>query len=236
MAKRQTWFLSGIDTDAGKTYVTAALVKYLFDLGKKVTSFKLIQTGSPDGRSIDIDAHRKLAEMPESDLDRAKLTYPEVYTYPASPHLAAELDGRPIDFNKIEAALKQVESQFDYVIVEGAGGLMVPLTRDLLTIDYAARQNWPLLLVTSGKLGSINHTLLSLEAAAKRGMKIAGVLYNAWPEADPVIGPDTIKFLREYIGEHYPECAFCLSPYYQNGKFCPTPDFSGLFTANGGEK
>lgn len=223
------YFVTGIDTDAGKTWVTAAILSYLRKQGVKATTFKLIQTGSEDGRSIDIDAHRRLANMPEDEHDRQKLTYPEVYTYPASPHLAAEIDQRPIDFNKIESALAKVAQEYDVVLVEGAGGIMVPLTRTLLTIDYVAKHQWETLLVTSGKLGSINHTLLSLEALKSRQIPLAGVLYNAYPEADKIIGKDTEKFLQEFIKIHYPECGFANSPLYTEDGFYPEPDFSTIF-------
>lgn len=103
---------------------------------------------------------------------------PEIFTYPCSPHLAAEIDHRPIDFDKIEKATRQLSETYDAVLLEGAGGLMVPLTRDLLTIDYVAQKNYPLIFVTSGKLGSINHTLLSLEAVTRRGIRLHTVAYN----------------------------------------------------------
>ena len=81
---------------------------------------------------------------------------PEIFSYPCSPHLASRIDGRPIDFDKIERATEELSRRYDVVLLEGAGGLMVPLTDELLTIDYIAQKGYPLLFVTSGKLGSIN--------------------------------------------------------------------------------
>ena len=101
--------------------------------------------------------------------DREGLTMPEIFSYPCSPHLAARIDNRPIDFGKIECATQELARRYDVVLVEGAGGLMVPLTEDYLTIDYIAEKQYPLVFVTSGKLGSINHTLLSFEAIRNRG-------------------------------------------------------------------
>ncbi len=223
------YFVSGIDTDAGKTYVTAAVLKYLHNAGVKATSFKLIQTGSANGRSEDIDAHRKLAKMMESDEDQNGLTFPEVFTYPASPHLAAEIDQRAVDFHKIEQALEEVSKNYDVVLVEGAGGLMVPLTRTLLTIDYVATQKWPLLLVSSGKLGSINHTLLSLEAAKLRNIPIVALLYNSYPANDSIIGKDTKGFLQNFLQLHYPDSQFATSPLYADGEFVEFPNFQNIF-------
>lgn len=223
------YFVSGIDTDAGKTYVTGALLKYLRDNGVNAITFKLIQTGSDDNRSIDIDAHRRIAGMAESELDKNGMTHPQVFTYPASPHLAAELDNREIDFDAITYALSCVEQEYDVVLVEGAGGLLVPLTRELLTADYAAEKGWPLILVTSGKLGSINHTLLSLEAASARGMKIAGVVYNDYPEIDRIIEDDAKIYMKDYIAKHYPGCAWCRTPVYRENGFDGELDFSAIF-------
>ena len=85
------------------------------------------------------------------------------------------MDGRDPDFAKIEAATKELAQRFDVVLLEGAGGLMVPLTTELLTIDYIAQHQFPVILVTSGRLGSINHTLLSLEALKQRDLNL-----HAW--------------------------------------------------------
>ena len=107
---------------------------------------------------------------------------PEIFSYPCSPHLAAEIDKRPIDFDKIERATQTLSERYDAVLLEGAGGLMVPLTRELLTIDYVAQKQYPLVFVTSGRLGSINHTLLSLEAMTRRGIRLHTLAYNLFPE------------------------------------------------------
>ena len=99
------------------------------------------------------------------------------------------------------------------VLVEGAGGLMVPLKDEYLTIDYIAERGYPLVFVTSGKLGSVNHTLLSLEAVARRGIRLDTVLYNLYPTlADTTIQQDTQQYLRRYLGRHFPQCRFLTVP------------------------
>ena len=99
------------------------------------------------------------------------------------------------------------------VLLEGAGGLMVPLTDELLTIDYIAQKGYPLLFVTSGKLGSINHTLLSLEAIKNRGIKLDTVLYNLYPTVeDRTIQEDTQLFIQRYLKKDFPETKFCMVP------------------------
>jgi dethiobiotin synthetase len=91
--------------------------------------------------------------------------------------------------------------------------LMVPLTRDLLTIDYIARRHYPLIFVTSGKLGSINHTLLSLEAIARRNIRLHTVVYNLYPEEkDDIIRRDTESYIRHLLEKEYPETRFVTLP------------------------
>ena len=92
---------------------------------------------------------------------------PEIFSYPASPHLASQLDNRPIDFDKIKRATEELSERYDSVLLEGAGGLMVPLTTELLTIDYIVQRKISAYLCYFGQTGGINHTLLSLEAIQK---------------------------------------------------------------------
>lgn len=194
-----TYFVSGIDTGIGKTVVTGRLCRYLERLGRKWISVKLVQTGC-DGFSEDLEEHRKIAGVCPFPEDKEGLTAPQIFKFPSSPLLAAQLEGKKVDLARISAAVKTLEKRYETVVVEGAGGLCVPLTEDKLTIDFAAEQGWPLILVASGRLGSINHILLSLEAAKARGMEILGVVYNDYPKADPTIFADTEKTIRRYLG------------------------------------
>lgn len=201
----QIYFVSGIDTGIGKTYTTGYLAKLWFEQGQNVITQKLIQTGNDDV-SEDIEMHREIMGRGWFAEDESKLTMPEIFSYPASPHLATQIDGRDIDFEKIENATQQLADQFDVVLLEGAGGLMVPLTTELLTIDYLLDKNYPIILVSSGRLGSINHTLLSLEAIQHRGLNLFAVAYNLKDESqDPKISQDTATYLRCYLVTHFPE-------------------------------
>ncbi|MFT4021061.1 MAG: dethiobiotin synthase [Acinetobacter sp.] len=201
----KVYFISGIDTEIGKTYATGFLAKSLLQQGQRVITQKLIQTGNAD-ISEDIEKHRDIMGtgwLPE-DLD--KLTMPEIFSYPASPHLATKIDGREINFDKIQAATEALAQRYDVVLLEGAGGLMVPLTQKLLTIDYVQQHNYPIILVTSGRLGSINHTLLSLEAIKNRNLYLHALLYNLNDESqDEIISKDTASYLKNYLAQHFPE-------------------------------
>ena len=198
------YFISGIDTGIGKTYATGCLAKLWNAQGKKTITQKLIQTGNVD-ISEDIEQHREIMGMGWFPEDEMKLTMPEIFTYPASPHLATKIDGREIDFQKIENATAQLAEKYEIVLLEGAGGLMVPLTTDLLTIDYVAEKKHPIIFVTSGRLGSINHTILSLEAIKNRGLELYAVAYNLKDESqDELISKDTAEYLKGYLAKHFP--------------------------------
>ena len=199
------YFISGIDTGIGKTYTTGYLAKLWNGQGQKTITQKLIQTGNTD-ISEDIEQHREIMGMGWFPEDQSKLTMPEIFTYPASPHLATQIDGREIDFQKIADATQQLAEKYDLVLLEGAGGLMVPLTTDLLTIDYIAEKKFPVILVSSGRLGSINHTLLSLEALKIRGLELYALAYNLNDESqDALISQDTAAYLKAYLAQHFPK-------------------------------
>ncbi|WP_418361030.1 dethiobiotin synthase [Sphingobacterium detergens] len=206
--KNNIYFVSGIDTGIGKSYATGLIAKQWNAEGLRTITQKLVQTGNT-AISEDITLHRELMGIAFTEDDQEKITMPEIFSYPASPHLAAQIDKREIDFEKIRQATAQLSRRYDAVLVEGAGGLMVPLTKDYLIIDYIKEMGYPLLFVTSGKLGSINHTLLSLEAIATRGINLHTVIYNTFPVLeDSTISTETQRYLRNYIQKHFPETKF----------------------------
>lgn len=197
---RKIHFVSGIDTGIGKTYATAYVLSCLEDLGYDVISQKMIQTGC-EGVSEDILKHRELCGKELYEEDKLMLTSPVVFSYPSSPHLAARLDEAEIRIGDIDKAAKKLCNKFDAVIQEGAGGLMVPITEDgYLTIDYIQERSFPVILVTSGRLGSINHTLLSIEACRRRNIEVELLVYNRYPELDILIEDDTFAFLEKNSG------------------------------------
>lgn len=200
-------FISGIDTDAGKTYMTGMYARKLMEQGKKVITQKFIQTGNADF-SEDIEAHRRIMGTGLLPEDRRRITAPVIFTYPASAQLAARIDGKTIDLSVIERATEELASNYDVVLIEGAGGLMVPVSDDYFTIDYIAQHELPLILVTNGVLGSINHTMLSLEAIKARNIRLKGVIYNTYFDKDKIIAEDTVGFIERYLNRHFSEAEF----------------------------
>lgn len=210
--KAPIYFVSGIDTAIGKTYVTGYLAKLWHEQGQNVMTQKLIQTGNID-ISEDIEKHREIMNRGWFAEDHTKLTMPEIFSYPASPHLASQIDGREIDFAKIDHATQQLAERYDVVLLEGAGGLMVPLTQTLLTIDFLVEKQYPIILVSSGRLGSINHTLLSLEAIKRRGLELYALAYNLKDESqDPLISKDTAEYLKGYLVRYFPNAQWIEIP------------------------
>lgn len=265
----KVYFVSGIDTDAGKSYATAYLACEWNKKGIRTVTQKFIQTGNT-GHSEDIDLHRRImirehiisgSKLPEDNiyitangkiLDEGTaaeagklgvmswpLTSPEIFSYPASPLLASRLDNRPVNIGKIESATEELAKKYDRVLLEGAGGLMVPVAEKndsrlsdmveametagypsvmnandaILTIDYVAFKKYPVVFVSSGKLGSVNHTLLSLEAIEARGIKIAYFCYNLYPVSDDrTISSDTEDYLRKEVAARFPEAEFVEIP------------------------
>ena len=200
--KNKTYFVSGIDTNVGKTIVTGIIAKEFMNQGVNIITQKMIQTGNV-GYSEDIEAHRQLMGMEMTDADKSLLTAPCIRSYPCSPHLAARLDNEPIDINKIDEATKKLEEEYELVLLEGAGGIMVPITEDYLTIDFVAERDYPIILVTSGKLGSLNHTLLTLEAIKSRNLKLHSLIYNRYPAVDETIESDSLIFLQNWLTRHF---------------------------------
>lgn len=144
--------------------------------------------------------------IPMQEADKQRLTMPEIFSYPASPHLAARLDGRALDLDKIRTATQQLAAQYEIVLVEGAGGLMVPLTENLLTIDYIRQQGYPVILITSGRLGSINHTLLSFAALKQYGIRLHSLVFNHIHDSrDAHVAQDSLNYLKCRLKDSFPE-------------------------------
>ena len=210
-APSEAIFISGIDTDAGKTYATAFYARHLQARGHSVVTQKFIQTGCT-GESEDIVAHRRLLGTGSLPEDAEGLTAPVIFSYPASAQLAAKIDGREIDLNVISDATARLLERYDRVLIEGAGGLMVPITDNYFSIDYVAERRLPIVLTTNGRLGSINHTILSLEAIKARGLRLKAVIYNQFFDSDKIIAADTSSFIGRYLAARFPETEYLMMP------------------------
>lgn len=175
------------------------------DQGCSVVTLKFIQTGNT-GQSEDILLHRRLIGTGPLPEDAEGLTAPLIFSYPASAQLAARMDGRQIDLTVVDRARNTLAERYDWVLTEGAGGLMVPITDTMTTVDYIASRELPAALVTTSRLGSINHTLLSLEALRSRGIAVPYILYNHFDDerAGAPIAQDTRQYLQRMVERQMP--------------------------------
>jgi len=198
------YFITGIDTEIGKTYVTGLIGKYLKSAGKSVITQKLVQTGCLDF-SEDIVTHRDIMQIDLSEFDKNGTTCPYVFKYPASPHLAANMENRVIETSVIDKATKTLESNFEIVLLEGVGGIHVPLRETYTSLDYLRERKFPVIIVSSPKLGSINHTLLTLEVCRQNKIPIKAVIYNHYPEEKKEICDDSKKVFEKFLAKIFPD-------------------------------
>ena len=196
-AARRGWFVAGTDTGVGKTLVACTLVRALRRRGTAVGVMKPIETGVGAEGPCDALALREAAGVD----DPLETICPQRYALPAAPTVAAEAEGREVDLDAVRAAFAILAARHAALIVEGAGGLLVPAAKDISMADLAGELGLPLIVVARASLGTINHTRLTLEAAEARALPIAGVVIS---HADgPLSSPDAANLdaLRRHLGD-----------------------------------
>ncbi|HET8814810.1 MAG TPA: dethiobiotin synthase [Solirubrobacterales bacterium] len=174
------FFVTGTGTEIGKTVVAAVIAKTLAADGQRVAVFKPAVTGLEDEDESDHALLRRASGSDQSDEEIA----PYRYRPPASPHLAAAKAGEEIDPRRLRETAAAAAERADVLVCEGVGGLLVPLSPGYLVRDLAADLGFPLVVVASPGLGTINHTLLTVEAARAAGLEVASVVLTPWP-SDP---------------------------------------------------
>jgi dethiobiotin synthetase len=199
---RKVIFITGIGTDIGKSYATGYLAKQYLNQGYSVITQKFIQTGN-NGISEDIQLHRKIMGIDLLPEDLNGTTCPIVLSYPASPHLAAQIDNIDIDLDKIQQATATLRKKYEVTLIEGAGGIMTPIAPGYTTLNYIKMQKLSIIVVTTPQLGSINHTLLTLEMCRYSNIKVAGLVYNKFNVEDELICDDTLRYIKNYIARRF---------------------------------
>jgi dethiobiotin synthetase len=177
------FFVTGTGTEVGKTMVAAVIARSLTAEGESVAVFKPAVTGLSGPGEGDHELLRRASGSAQSDEQIA----PYRYDPPASPHLAAELAGERIEPPRLLRAARRAQADADVLVCEGVGGLMVPLAPGYLVRDLARELALPLVVAAEPGLGTINHTLLTLEAARAAALDVASVVLTPWPQdPDPV--------------------------------------------------
>ena len=194
----QAFFVTGTDTEIGKTYVSLKLIGELRAQGKKVGVMKPVSAGCDyiEGLWRNDDAMALMAAS-----NRVQ-TYTEVnpfaYKEPVSPHIAAKHSGRPIDLDRVKELFDYIASSSDSVLVEGAGGWMTPLGEGNTMADLVKVLDIPVVLVVAIKLGCLNHALLTAEAIGSAGVELVGWVANDLEPDMPYLS-ENIKYLSESI-------------------------------------
>ncbi len=170
-------FVIGTDTEVGKTFVTCQLAKLLVARGMRVGVYKPVASGIDPAQAS--DAQRLLAASGQKcDLERV---CPQQFTAPLAPPIAASMEGREVDEALLLSGANWWLGRCDLLLVEGAGGALSPISTQQTALDLAVQFAFPLLLVVGDRLGAVNHTLLTLEAAAKRGLRVEAIVLNKLP-------------------------------------------------------
>lgn len=194
-------FVTGTDTGVGKTFVSAGILAGLKARGVDAVPMKPVQTGcvraAQELRAPDVEFCFAAAGLAQAGLDE-NLVVPYKFEPACSPHLAAELAGTEISLEKIAASFDGLSAKHEFVVVEGAGGVMVPLTRGVLMTALIQKLGLPVLLVARAGLGTINHTLLSLSELRRAGLDVAGVFLNHAEDNTPgYIESDNLRVVQE---------------------------------------
>jgi dethiobiotin synthetase len=173
--------VTGTDTGVGKTFVTCALALALRELGRRVSVMKPVETGVLD-QAEDAVALRRAAADPAPLHD----VCPWRLRAPLAPSVAARLEGTAVDPGRLEALVHRRLEEADVLLVEGAGGLLVPIVDSITWADLAARLGLPILIVAANRLGTVNHCALTTRVAEQMGLAVLGiVLSQPQPERDP---------------------------------------------------
>lgn len=190
-------FVTGTDTGVGKTVLSALLLAELRRRNFNAAPIKPVQTGC-EGDVPDLDYSLSMADLKVSGDDYRNMA-PYTFDPACSPHLAAEMDGVEIDIAEMVIAARTLASEYEFIVAEGAGGVLVPLNRRETMLDLMQALKLPVLLAARSGLGTINHTLLSIRALRSDNLEIAGVVFVAGQPGEPgIIEEDNGTTIEQY--------------------------------------
>lgn len=190
-------FVTATGTDMGKTYITALIVKKLAKAGYSAGYYKAALSGAESIRESDAGYVKKIAGI--SQTDETLLSY--LYRSAVSPHLAAEMEGNPVDLEKVRADYLRVSREHDYVTVEGSGGIVCPIRWDdkkILLEDIIKMLGIPTVIVADAGLGTINAVTLTAEYLKNRKIEIKGIILNHYHGG--VMQEDNVKMIEDLTG------------------------------------
>ncbi len=197
---KKTYFVTGTDTNIGKTMASSLLAGYFHKQGYKTIYYKPIETGAQliNGKFLPGDVEFVKNHNPFLNKYETEFMNTCLFQLPASPHLASAEENITIDIKRIFQKHEELKNEFDIVIIEGAGGIMVPLNKNYLLLDLIKKIDSQVILVSASKLGTINHTLMSLKILENEEIKTAGVIINRYPEQPGIIEKDNLRSIEKY--------------------------------------
>jgi len=201
LPKKPGLFITGTDTGIGKTLVAGGIARLLCEREFNVGVFKPIATGCRRQREgLISDDAEFLAYCANSELPLSVIN-PVGYVTPAAPIVSADEDGYEIDFEQIASAYKYICETCDFVIVEGIGGERVPITAETDVLDLAVEFRLPVVIVARPDLGTINHTLMTIDCVRSRGLEIAGVIINGYDALEATVAESTAADVIAQCGD-----------------------------------
>ena len=193
---RKGVFITGTDTEVGKTLIAGGLARLFSNMGINVGVMKPVETGGEykKGKLVGKDTEYLIR------MSKIQDTYshinPYILQHPLAPYVAAKLEGKKIYKKKILASFRNLTNKYDFLIVEGCGGFLVPITSNYMISDLAGDMKLPVIVVARAELGSINHTLLTLDYTRRSGLKVIGIIINRTSrniQISEKTNPQTIK-------------------------------------------
>lgn len=176
-------FVTGTGTEVGKTVVAGVLARTARDMGRDVSVFKPAVSGLEEEGQPDHERLRRAAASGQTDDEIA----PYRYQAPVSPHLAAAMAGEPIDAANLREQFASARAAGNFLVCEGVGGFLVPLRTDYLVRDFAIDCGLPVVVAATSGLGTINHSLLTIESVKAAGLDVAAVVLTPWPESPSAV-------------------------------------------------
>ncbi len=190
LPKKNGLFITGTDTGVGKTLITGGIAAVLRQQGLKVGVFKPIASGCRDEGMLISDDTAFLAMCADADYSLSVIT-PVTYKLPAAPVICVHVENRPINYEEIITSYNYLCENTDIVLVEGIGGAMVPIDAEHTVMDLAAEFDLPTVIVARPNLGTINHSLLTIEAVRNAGLPVAGLVVSGYKALDADIAEET---------------------------------------------
>ncbi len=207
------FFIAGTDTGVGKTVIAGAVIKAIHALGINACGMKPIETGcSVIGSSLYPSDGMFLKKVAGMDENINQIT-PYCFETPVAPSLASEMEGRPVNIDSIIEKFHDLLQRYQAVVVEGVGGILVPIRKDYFVIDLIKELGLPVIVVARPTLGTLNHTLLTVNYALKEGIRVSGVVVNFTRRSEGTVAENTNPLILRQL---CPAPVLGVFPYLDN--------------------